>query len=421
MRSTPIPGVEIYTHSATVAAKSSDPDNPDVQIPIADVSTAGPEPDPNRNNNAEEDEPNIIELKLQADVDIGIRASTPIPQDGESYFTELTLTVTNEGNLGLSNVDLQLNLDSVFPDGFVISDAITNSNGSIVLNSGFDGVVDLALFDADDADQVTSTLTVGDSTVVTVPVIFNPGAATSFIFDAAVIADSTSGSVSDVASTDVANGEDAPASISIESTGVLGVALSASPARELAPAINPAERCEQSACVTTVTINVENLGNTDIEDVQIEQIFGGLTGLPEGTEIVIRLISTSGDVQGENLELVDQVFIVGVDDPILLLDGTGSIPVGGQGEIELVVEFTLPEGTLSESFELSSLAAGVDENGVAVSDESDNGSATDANGNGPADDKRSDPVEHCVNAHYRCDCKGRSIGGRKYHPIAQRG
>ena len=71
-----------------------------MQIPIADVSTAGPEPDPNRNNNAEEDEPNIIELKLHADVDIGIRASTPIPQDGESYFTELTLTVTNEGNLG---------------------------------------------------------------------------------------------------------------------------------------------------------------------------------------------------------------------------------------------------------------------------------------------------------------------------------
>ena len=32
-----------------------------------------------------------------------------IPQDGESYSTELTLTVTNEGNLGLSNVDLQLN------------------------------------------------------------------------------------------------------------------------------------------------------------------------------------------------------------------------------------------------------------------------------------------------------------------------
>ena len=124
--------------------------------------------------------------------------------------------------------------------------------------------------------------------------------------------------------------------------------------------------------------------------VQVEQIFGGVTGLPDGTEVVIRLISTTGDLQGENVELVNQVFVVGVDDPILLLDGSGSIPVGGQGVIELVVEFTLPEGTVSETFELSSLAAGVDENGVAVSDESDNGSATDANGNGPEDD--SDPT-----------------------------
>ena len=101
---------------------------------------------------------------------------------------------------------------------------------------------------------------------------------------------------------------------------------------------------------------------------------------------------TSGDLQGENVELVDQVFVVGVDDPILLLDATGSLPVGGQGEIEMVVEFTLPAGTLSESFELSAVADGVDREGVAVSDESDNGSATDANGNGPEDDNDPTPL-----------------------------
>ena len=115
-------------------------------------------------------------------------------------------------------------------------------------------------------------------------------------------------------------------------------------------------------------------------------VTGGPNGFSAGTQIVIRAISTSGDISGENVTLVDQVFTVGVDDPISLLDGTGSLPVGGSGEIELVVEFTLPQGTVLEAFDLSAVGEATDENGASVSDASDNGSAVDANGNGPADD-----------------------------------
>ena len=117
---TPTPGVEIYRHSASIAALSSDPSNPTARIPIADVSTAGPEPDVNKNNNVEEDEPNIIELKLEADVDVNLNASAPVPNGDGTYTTELVLVVTNTGNLALSNVDLLADLADMFPDGFYL-------------------------------------------------------------------------------------------------------------------------------------------------------------------------------------------------------------------------------------------------------------------------------------------------------------
>ena len=262
-----------------------------------------------------------------------------------------------------------------------------------MLNGEYDGAGNTSLFDADDVDGVTSDLGVGDVVVIRIPVTFTPGDDTSFDLDAEVMADSSAGEVGDVAADDVASGEDEPAEISIEPIGILGIAQSASPPVELTPSADPADRCEASACETTLTINLENSGNTELNEVLVDQLLGGPNGFPEGTQIVIRAISTSGDISGENVALVDQVFTVGVDDPISLLDGTGSLPVGGSGEIELVVEFTLPQGTVLESFDLSAVGEATDENGASVSDASDNGSAVDANGNGPADDSDPTPLK----------------------------
>ena len=113
----PTPGVEVYSHSASISAKSSDLENPSARIPVTDVSTAGPEPDVNKNNNVEEGEPNIIELKLEAEVDVDLRASIPTPK-GDGSETEIL--GSNTGNLSLSNVDPVADLAKMFPDGFEI-------------------------------------------------------------------------------------------------------------------------------------------------------------------------------------------------------------------------------------------------------------------------------------------------------------
>ncbi|MGB1343287.1 MAG: DUF7507 domain-containing protein [Pseudomonadales bacterium] len=390
---TPTPGVERYTHSAFIAAKSADPDNPSARIPITDVSTAGPEPDVNKNNNIEEDEPNVIEMKLRAEVDVDLKASVPVPNGDGTYATELVLLVTNTGNLSLSNIDLSADLAEMFPDGYEISGDITSDNPSVVLNDGFDGEGDTSLLDADEGDGITSNLSVGDAVLIRVPVTFTPGNDTNFNLDAQVTADSPAGSVSDDSADDVANGQDRATEISIEPVGVLGIAQSASPPRETAPAANPADRCEASPCVTTLTIKVENAGNTALEKVAVQQLLGGVEGLPDGTEVVIRSLSASGDLSGVNNDLVERVLIVGIDDPIDLLNATDVLAIGDSGTIQLVVAFKLPAGTIDESFALSAVGEATDETGAQVSDVSDNGGAADAEGDGPSDDSDPTPLK----------------------------
>ena len=120
--------------------------------------------------------------------------------------------------------------------------------------------------------------------VVRVPVTFSPGE-NELDLDARVTADSVAGSVSDDSADDVARGEDKATEISIEPIGVLGIAQSASPPREITPAANPADRCETSACVTTLTINVENAGNTVLETSQSNSCLVGLMVYPKALRL----------------------------------------------------------------------------------------------------------------------------------------
>ena len=379
---TPTPDVEQYTHAALIFGKSADAKNPTAQIPISDASTAGPEPDTNKNNNVEENEPNIIELKLEAGVEVDLGASVPTPAGDGFYRSELSMAVTNTGNLALSNVDLVADLGEMFPFGFEIDGVITTDNQSIVLNDAFDGNGDTRIFDADEGDGITSNLSVGDIVEVILPVTFSPGDEAKLDLTAQVFADSSAEQVS----------AESASEISIEPVGVIGVAESASPARETSSGPKPDDRCENAPCETTLIVSLQNAGNTRLDSVSVDQLLGVANGLPEGTQIVIRAMTTSGDLSGADLTLVDRSFTVGTDDAISLLDGTDSMAAGASGQIQIQLEFTLPTGTLLEIFELSAEARAFDETGNEVSDISDNGVDVDANGNGPSDDKDPTPL-----------------------------
>ena len=143
----------------------------------------------------------------------------------------------------------------MFPAGYEISGEITSDNRSVVLNGG-DGrgthpcsmlmmwMVLRATWEWRCGRHSYSVVHVGDET--------------TFDLDAEVMADSSAGEVSDVAADDVASGEDEPADFG-RARWVLGIAQSASV--ELMPSADPVDRCEASACETTLTINLENSGN----------------------------------------------------------------------------------------------------------------------------------------------------------------
>ena len=84
----------------------------------------------------------------------GITASAPIPQQDGRYLTALTLLVANQGNLGITDIDLLLPLGEVFQNGFSLAGNITADRGSIVVNNLYDGIAEIGLFDADASDGI---------------------------------------------------------------------------------------------------------------------------------------------------------------------------------------------------------------------------------------------------------------------------
>ena len=389
---TPTPDVTRYEHNARVEAKSSDIGSPSVQIPIFDISTDGPEPDPNKNNNAEEDAPNIIELQLLPEIDVDIRASVPVLQPTGEYLTVLGLTVLNQGNLSLTDIDLSLPLSEVFLNGYRLAGPVTVDRGSIVVNNQFDGGDRVGLFDADASDGISSHLAVGELVNAEVPVIFESNSQASFELSAMVSAQASVGAVSDRSLDDVAAGLDKPAVISTTPIGTVGVALSASPAAETIVAKDPSERCEVNPCQASLTLKVENVGNLALSGIQVEPLLSGPDGLPEGTVVSITDLSAEAGLSLVNQGVVGQSFVIGGEDVIQLLAGTETLAIGGRASIRLALRFTLPAGTLFERFDIAALASGLDTEGVRVSDLSNNGSSVDLAGDGPNDDGIATPL-----------------------------
>ena len=387
-----VDGEARYTHAATTAALSKDIKNPTIIIPVDDVSTDGPEPDPNKDGAPDEAEVNVLVLQDTSAIQVAVDASLPQANDDGTYSTVVRLVVANTGNVTLSDLRLTSDLAAVFPAGYTLDvSAATIDSDLIQLNSAYDGSTDTNVFLLDSVSGFDSSLSVGDDVVVTIPLSFTPGEEQGFTLEAQAHGDSTVGPASDTAAD-----EEGPmaGTVSITPTGVLGVSLQATPTRETQPSADPNARCENAACTTELVINVENSGNTDLSDVNVAPVLGGLSGFPDGTVITIRSVSVTGDLTTADETIESQTFVIGQDPLPSLLTGDESLAPGDSGEVRLVIDFTLPAGTKSEDFDISAEGESVDAiNGEPVTDTSNNGTDTDTNGNGPADDSTPTPLK----------------------------
>lgn len=263
-------------------------------------------------------------------IGVALEAGT-VTENGDGQFNvPLRITVENLGLEDLTDIDLSLELASVFPDGYTISSGPTSATLSPA--TGYDGNAVTTLLDG------TDTLTVGSTGVVELVVTFDPGAATNFSASATAAGRSPVG----IEVTDVSVGgldpdpdgdgdpteasENVATQFSVLPNPQLGLAKTSTPAVEVSPGVYE----------TQITVYAENLGNVDLGFVEIlddlgsdfagasPTIVGGPTASGASTLIL------NGDFDG-------------VGDTALIDRNLSFLGVGETGEITYTVRFT-PSG-----------------------------------------------------------------------------
>ena len=157
----------------------------------------------------------------------------------------------------------------------------------------------------------SSHLAVGEAVKIELPVLFAADSQSDFELSAVVTALSSVGLVTDRTLDDVDAGVDNPTVISTTPIGVLGAALSASPANEMVVSADPSERCEVSACQTSLSFRTENVGNMSLSEIQIEALLGGPDGLPDGTLVTITRLLAGDGLSGGSATVIGREFVGG--------------------------------------------------------------------------------------------------------------
>ncbi len=150
----------------------------------------------------------------------------------------------------------------------------------------------------------------------------------------------------------------------------------------------------------TYLLTVENLGNEQLDEVQIvEDFIDPLTALPTfgPGNITVSNIGTITNNGGGTLTLNPDynATATGTANSDVLATG-GSLPIGASATIPIVIQvdttqLDFPDDTAGDGFNNQATASGTGANsGEGVEDESDDGTEPDSDGNGSADDPGED-------------------------------
>ncbi len=350
-----------------------------------DTSDNGTDPDPDGDGNPDEtgeNDPTPINYAENPVIGISKEAGTVSDLGGGTYQVDLTFTVENLGNVALSNVQVTDDLTATFgsPATFAVSSG-PNATGTLTANGSYDGDTDQNLLNAG-----SSSLPFGATETITVTVQFTPnGAADPFYNTGVASGEGPSGGTTTDDSDDGADpdpngngdptepGEDDPTEISYGENPVIGIAKQAGSVTDLGG----------GNYEVTLTFTVENLGNVDLDNVQVTDDLAATFGAPA-------TFTVSGGPNASGTLTANGAYD-GSGDMNLLTAGSSSLPFGATETITVTVQFA-PNGA-SEPFNNTAVASGDSPLGVNTTDNSDNGVDPDPNGNGdPTETGEDDPT-----------------------------
>ena len=337
-----------------------------------DASDDGTEPDTDGDgqpNEATENDPTVFVVPETPVIGLAKDVSVPVNNNDGSYDLTYTFTVENLGNVDLNNVQINDDLASVFGASNYL---VNNVNSSVLTeNTGFNGDSVTALLAG------TDSLAVGDSATVTVSLTITPGSNLGpYNNSATVSADSPANpDAVNPEATDTSDngtnpdadgdgqpdeaGENDPTPVSFTENPVLGVAKAATASVDAAGVAGEFE--------TTITITVENLGDVELRNVQVnDDLDASFAG---ATYTVISGPSSSSLTVNANFD--------GSSD-INLLAGTQTLAVGESGTVSFTVRFN-PNGLTGPFVNVANGSATSPAN-ASVTDVSTDGNDPDADG-----------------------------------------
>jgi len=291
-----------------------------------------------------------------------IGAITPL--DGGRFRVTYDIAVENLGNVNLSDVELTENLNDTFDPGTFSVTSVTSSE--LTTNNNYNGTTNTNLLASG------NTLEVGETAEVQLVIEVTPsdlsqeytnqvqGTGTSPGGET-VTDDSDDGFPSDPDGDGNPNepGENDPTPLNfndIPDNPVIGVAKG----------VSSIIRLEDNRFRITYDLLVENLGNVNLNDVELtenlDDTFGG--GTFTVTSVTSPTLTTNQIYDGSN--------------NLNLLASGNTLAVGRTAEVRLVIEVTPPN--LNQDYTNQVEATGTSPDGTPVNDLSDNGVPTEDNG-----------------------------------------
>jgi len=347
---------------------------------VSDLSDDGVDPDPDGDGNPDESgENDPTPLILGENPVIGVaKAVDSLSDNGDCTQTvTYTLVVENLGDVQLNNVQVTDNLSDTFAGsaGFAVGSV---SSDIFTVNGGYAGSPpSISLLMGSDS------LAIGQLVTITLTVIVTPCSELGPYFNQATAIGTSPGGGPAIDISDEGtdpdtdgdgnpneSGENDPTPVTFTENPVIGAAKSA----------GPVTNHGDGTYTVAYTITVENLGNVSLEDVQVsDNLSDTFSGADSFTvdSVSSSDFTVNGGYDG--------------DSDTNLLAGTDSLLIHLAGTIQVLVTVTPGSALGPHNNQATATAAGP--GGTPTSDNSDNGSIPDTDGDGnPNEPGENDPT-----------------------------